>query len=64
MPTLVIHAQYDHIIPFTDGQTLYDNSGAGDKTLLEIKNADHNSIFSVGFGEYMKAVTTLADKLR
>jgi alpha-beta hydrolase superfamily lysophospholipase len=64
MPTLVIHAQYDHIIPFTDGQTLYDNSGADDKILLEIKGADHNSIFSVGFGEYMKEVTTLADKLR
>jgi len=63
-PTLVIHAQYDHIIPFSDGLTLYDNSGAQDKTLLEVKGADHNNIFMVGFQDYMNAVKTLGDKLR
>ena len=63
-PTLVIHAQYDHIIPFSDGQTLYQQSRASDKTLLEIKGADHNNIFTIGFNEYMGAVQALAGKLR
>lgn len=62
-PTLIIHAQYDHIIPFTDGAELYENSGAPDKTLLEIKGADHNNIFMVGFRDYMDAMNTLCEKL-
>lgn len=63
-PTLVIHAEHDHIIPFSDGQTLYDNSGAKDKTFLEIKGADHNTIFYSGLEDYMQAVFNLANKLR
>lgn len=63
-PTLVIHAEYDHIIPFSDGAVLYENAAAEDKTLLEIKEADHNNLFIVGFDEYMNAVKDLAAKLR
>lgn len=64
VPTLVIHAEYDHIIPFSDGQTLYDNSGSNDKSLLEIKGADHNTIFYSGLEAYMRAVFQLVNKLR
>ena len=64
VPTLVIHAQYDHIIPFSDGQTLFDSSGASDKSLLEIKGADHNTIFYLGLEEYMKAILDLSHKVR
>lgn len=62
-PTLIIHAEYDHIIPFSEGETLYKNSTADSKKLLEIKNADHNSIFGVGFREYMDAVKKLCYQL-
>ncbi|MBU1171083.1 MAG: lysophospholipase [Proteobacteria bacterium] len=64
VPTLVIHAQNDHIIPFSDGQTLYHNSGSDNKRLLEIKGADHNTIFFKGLKEYMQAIKELADKIR
>lgn len=64
VPTLVIHAEYDHIIPFSDGKTLYDNSAAEDKILLEIKGADHNTIFYSGLEDYMRAVLNLANKFR
>lgn len=64
VPTLIIHAEFDHIIPFSDGQTLYDNSGATDKTLLKIKEADHNTIFYAGIEAYMRAVLNLANKLK
>jgi len=63
-PTLIIHAEYDHIIPFTDGHALYEASGAGDKRLLKIPGADHNTIFQVGMREYMDAVRELAGKVR
>ena len=62
-PTLMIHAEFDHIIPFDDGQALFDASPASDKTFLKIPGANHNDIFAVGIEKYMKAVRELAEKL-
>ncbi len=62
-PTLIIHAEFDHIIPFSDGEILYNNSESQSKKLLEIKNADHNSIFHTGFKEYMEAIKELIQQL-
>lgn len=61
-PVLVIHAQFDHIIPFSDGQALFDACTSADKTLLMIPNANHNDIFQHGFEAYMDAIKTLAEK--
>ena len=62
-PTLVIHAEHDHIIPFSDGQTLFDACPTHDKTLLKIPDANHNDILSRGFSEYMAAIRHLAQKV-
>jgi hypothetical protein len=62
-PTLIIHAEHDHIIPMSDGQALYDASGATDKTLLKIPQANHNDILLQGFGAYMTAIQALAAKI-
>ena len=62
-PTLVIHAEYDHIIPFSDGQALFDTCPSPDKTLLKIPGANHNDIFMRGMSEYLKAVKKLAEGL-
>ncbi len=62
-PTLVIHAEYDHIIPFSDGQALFDASPANDKTLLKIPGANHNDILARGFSQYMSAIQILTQKL-
>jgi len=58
-PTLVIHAEFDHIIPFSDGEALYQASPAADKTLLKIPGANHNDIFMRGLQEYLAAVGKL-----
>ncbi|MBI9090194.1 MAG: alpha/beta hydrolase [Desulfobacterium sp.] len=58
-PTLIIHAEFDHIIPFSDGQALYDASGAKEKTLVKIPNANHNDIFYQGMKPYMEAIKAL-----
>jgi len=63
-PPLVIHAEYDHIIPFSDGQALYDASPAPDKTLLKIPGANHNDIFTRGLSEYTAAVKALIGKIK
>ena len=52
-PCLVIHAQFDHIIRFSDGQALFDSCASADKTLLEIKGANHNDIFLRGMTRYL-----------
>ncbi|MCP4351595.1 MAG: alpha/beta hydrolase [Desulfobacterales bacterium] len=62
-PVLVIHAERDHIIPFSDGQALYDTCKSSDKTLLKIPGANHNDIFYRGIEEYLTAVKTLLNKL-
>ncbi|MGV7931069.1 MAG: alpha/beta hydrolase [Spirochaetota bacterium] len=59
-PTLVIHAEHDHIIPYEDGLTLYSMCGSTNKRMLEIKGADHNTVFQYGLKDYMEAVARLA----
>lgn len=61
-PTLVIHAEFDHIIPFSDGQALYDACGGGEKKLLKIPGANHNDIFARALSAYMTAIATLANQ--
>lgn len=55
-PTLIIHAEYDHIIPFTDGEALFNACGAEKKTLIKIPSANHNDIFMRGMDLYMDGI--------
>jgi hypothetical protein len=63
-PTLIIHAERDHIIPFSDGQALFDACRAPHKSLLKIPGANHNSIFTYGQKDYMAAIQKLANQLK
>jgi fermentation-respiration switch protein FrsA (DUF1100 family) len=60
-PTLIIHGEQDHVIPFSEGQALYEASPASGKKILMIPGANHNDIFLRGMGEYMAAVKALAN---
>jgi pimeloyl-ACP methyl ester carboxylesterase len=62
-PSRFIHAEYDHIIPFSDAQALFDACPASDKKLLKIPGADHNTIFYYGMNEYMNLVKDLLQTL-
>jgi alpha-beta hydrolase superfamily lysophospholipase len=55
-PTLIIHAEYDHIIPFAEGKELFEASGAAERTFLGIPGADHNNIFFLGMNPYLDAI--------
>lgn len=46
-PTLILHGEYDQIIPATEGEELYHSCGAKDKKFLIIPGADHNDIMTV-----------------
>ncbi|MFH0845533.1 MAG: alpha/beta hydrolase, partial [Pseudomonadota bacterium] len=62
-PTLIIHAEYDHIIPYQEGQALHDASPAEDKRILMIPGANHNDIFLHGMKDYMEAIGVLVNKV-
>ena len=55
-PFLVLHAEQDVLIPFSDGQALYDACPAVTKKLVKIKGAGHNDIFIRGMAPYLEAV--------
>lgn len=55
-PCLIIHAQYDHIIPFSDGQALFNAVGSKDKILFEVKGANHNDLLMRDMEGYMSHV--------
>jgi pimeloyl-ACP methyl ester carboxylesterase len=61
--TLIIHAEYDHIFPFSEGQALYDACSSPYKTLLKIPGANHNDIFMRGSEPYMKAIKTISEDI-
>ena len=62
-PVLIIHAEYDHIIPYSDGRSLFEACDSTNKTFLKIPGADHNDILFRGLSEYMKAVNTFCKSL-
>ena len=51
-PTLIIHGEYDILVPLKEAEDLYGNIGTTDKELLIIHGADHNDIMFTGFDEY------------
>lgn len=56
LPTLIIHGEWDEIIPASEGRALYELSGAAGKSCLFIPRAGHNDMMMVGLKAYMDAV--------
>jgi len=55
-PTLIIHAEYDTLVPLEEGRELYANSAAKDKRFVIIPNADHNDLMAKGEDQYFDAI--------
>ena len=55
-PLLVIHAEEDHIVPFSQGELLYNLCPSENKKLLPIPNANHNNILGVNPQKYFEEV--------
>ncbi len=62
IPTLIIHGDWDEIIPATEGRRLYELSGAQEKLSLFIPHAGHNDIMYYGMDKYMNAVRSFVNK--
>ncbi len=62
-PVLIIHAEFDHIIPYAEGLALFEACPSETKTMLTISGANHNDIFMRGFQEYLQAVKKLTEQV-
>ena len=56
IPTLVMHGEYDQIVPLEEGRALYETIPAKGKSLIIIPGVDHNTIMSGGMQQYLKAM--------
>jgi hypothetical protein len=51
-----MHAEYDQLIPYSDGKALYDVSPSEQKQIIMISGADHNDILLKGGEDYFEAI--------
>lgn len=56
VPTLILHGEYDVLVPLNEAEDLYNNLGTKDKELVIIGAADHNDIMFVGLEQYFGAI--------
>ena len=55
-PTLIIHGQYDQVIPLRHGKDLFEQSPATLKKLHIIDGADHNTLMMIGGRDYFLTI--------
>jgi pimeloyl-ACP methyl ester carboxylesterase len=61
-PTLILHAEFDHIIPYSDSEALFAASPSSTKRHVKIPGANHNDIFLRGMDIYLDAVQQFCSK--
>ena len=62
VPTLLIHAAEDHLIPLHEAEELLRLCAAEEKRLLVIPRADHNSLMMIGRDQYFEALDEFIKK--
>ncbi|MGE0601682.1 MAG: alpha/beta hydrolase [Dehalococcoidia bacterium] len=56
LPCLMIHGEYDDLIPLATAREVYDLLESSDRKMLVIPNAGHNDIVWVGAQQYFAAI--------
>jgi len=56
LPVLVIHGEYDSLIPVSHAIDFYEKVGSKDKELVIIPGAGHNDIMLIGREQYFSAL--------
>lgn len=63
LPTLIMHAEEDQIIPFADARLLADACADPDLAFLAVPGAGHNDIQPVAGRDYFERIATLLDRV-
>jgi pimeloyl-ACP methyl ester carboxylesterase len=56
LPALIIHGEWDSLIPVDEAITLHEDIGSQNKRLVIVPGADHNSVMAVGMEQYFSAI--------
>lgn len=56
LPTLIIHGEWDSLIPLDEAITLHEEISSQNKRLVVVPGADHNSVLAVGMDQYFAAI--------
>jgi uncharacterized protein len=56
IPSLILHGEWDALVPVKEAEELYKHLGTDEKELVIIPSADHNDILSVGLQKYFEAL--------
>jgi len=62
-PLLVIHAENDHIIPYSEGEKLFKSSISKKKELFKVERANHNNIIMTMQKEYFSLISNFLSKI-
>ncbi|MBE0481661.1 MAG: alpha/beta fold hydrolase [Dehalococcoidia bacterium] len=62
LPALIIHGEWDEIIPYEQAQFLYEKLGSEDKRLVTIPRAGHNDIMLVAMETYFSSVRDFVER--
>lgn len=62
VPTLIIHGEYDSLVPLQEARDLFAHLGTNQKQLVIIPNADHNDIMFVGLTQYFNAIQRFTEE--
>jgi hypothetical protein len=60
-PVLIIHGEYDTLVPLEEAETLNEQIGSKEKELLIIPGATHNDIMFVGLRQYLETIRRFMD---
>jgi hypothetical protein len=56
LPSLIIHGEWDSLIPLDEAIKLHADIGSRSKRLVVVAGADHNSVLAVGMEQYFAAI--------
>jgi hypothetical protein len=56
VPTLIIHGEYDNLVPLQEAKDLFAYLGGRQKKLVVIPKADHNSVMFYGMKKYFDSI--------
>ena len=56
LPALIIHGEWDSLIPLDEAIKLHADIGSQSKRLVVVPGADHNSVLAVGMEQYFAAI--------
>ena len=61
-PLLIIHAEDDHIIPYSEGEKLFKSSISKKKKLFKVEGANHNNIIITMQKKYFSLISNFLSK--